>query len=93
MKLNCLVVLYDDPVIHDTHISLREIVNKQKERATYFKKLGPEQSLGIHRSELLYEYLPLSLVTAVRGVFNDKDWAAFMVPFFVFLRSAAFVSS
>ncbi|MFQ6115801.1 MAG: glycosyltransferase, partial [bacterium] len=78
MKLNCRVVLYGDPVIHDTHISLREIVNKQRERARYFKKFGPEQALGIPLRELLYEYLPLSFVLAFRGVFSDKDWAALM---------------
>jgi len=93
MKLNCRVVLYDDPVIHDTHISLREIVSKQRERARCFRKSGSEQALGIDSSELLYEYLPLGFVIALQGVFRDRDWAALMVPFFAFLRGISFISS
>jgi glycosyltransferase involved in cell wall biosynthesis len=93
MELNCRVLLYEDPVIHDTHIALREIINKQRERAKYLKTLGAEQALGIPLSELLYEYLPLSLVLAVQGVFKDKDWAALMVPLFSFLRGIVFISS
>lgn len=80
------LLFYSDPVIHDTNISFKEFIKKQRERIHFLKQLNSTHILGLEKQELIYQYTIFPIKLFVKGFFRNKDISAFLIPLLVIIR-------
>jgi glycosyltransferase involved in cell wall biosynthesis len=78
------VVVYTDPIWHDTMRSLGEFIRKQKAMAHTLSKNG-FRMMGLSSWDSLYEQLVLGSVTFLRGVARG-DSASLLYPLYIAIR-------
>jgi len=79
-------IFYDDPVYHDTHNTLNELVRKDIRRAKNFKKKGLTRSTGIPLVELVKMNLKIGLSLSLKNLFTKKEAYFGIVPILILLR-------
>lgn len=80
------VLFYHNPVYHDTHTNIRELVLKDIRRAMNFKKIGLASSTGIPLSELVKTNLKIGLFLSIKNLITRKETYFGIVPVIVLLR-------
>jgi len=80
------VIFYNDPVYHDSHNSLTELVCKDLRRARNFKKMGLTTSTGIRLRELITVNLIVGFYLSFKNLFIKKKVYFGMVPIILLLR-------
>jgi glycosyltransferase involved in cell wall biosynthesis len=85
------VLFYNDPIYHDSHATLAELINKDVRRAENFKKKGLTSSTGIPLTELIAVNLKIGLVESLRCLFAKKEPYFALVPVIVLVRMITYV--
>lgn len=80
------VIFYDDPVYHDSHNTLSELVLKDFRRAKNFKRIGLTFSTGVPPSKLIKVNLEIGLLLSLKNLFTKKEIYYGITPLIVFLR-------
>ena len=80
------VLFYDDPVYHDSHNTLTELVRKDLRRAKNFKKRGLTPLVGIPLGELLTVNLIVGFFMSLKYLFTKKKAYFGIVPILLLLR-------
>jgi glycosyltransferase involved in cell wall biosynthesis len=79
------VIFYGNPVYHDSHRTLTELIQKDIRRAQNFKKMGLARSIGIPLNELVKTEIKVMLLS-VKGSFNRRKAYLWIVPIIIILR-------
>jgi glycosyltransferase involved in cell wall biosynthesis len=87
------VIFYNDPVYHDTHDTLTELIRKDLRRAKNFKKVGLANLTGIPLRELLTVNLTFGIYLSLKNLFVKKKIYFGMVPIVLLLRLIAYLLS
>ena len=80
------VIFYNDPVYHDSHNTLTELVRKDLRRAKNFKKRGLTPSTGIQLRELIIVNLTVGFFLSLKNLFTKKKAYFGIVPILLLLR-------
>ena len=80
------VIIAHEPIFHDTHVTLHEIVRKEIVRAKEFRSHGIRKLIGLTTNELLYEQLAFGLRGMILGLLKDKEPAWALFPIYLTIR-------
>ncbi|MEM2180851.1 MAG: glycosyltransferase family 2 protein [Nitrososphaeria archaeon] len=80
------IVFYDDPVYHDSHKTLSEIIKKDLRRSKNFKRIGLSTITGISFKKLLFSYIKVGIFISIKNLFMMKKPFFGVVPIIVLLR-------
>jgi len=86
------VVLIKDALYHNTMNSLREFAKKQVVGAETFIE-NDFTTMGLSKSNLLYEQFVLGPEAMARGLLMERDWSWTLYPLFVLIRVVAYGST
>jgi glycosyltransferase involved in cell wall biosynthesis len=81
------VLYYNDPIFHDSHSSIKEIITKDVRRVRNFKKIGFSNSTGIPLFEFVKTNLEIGLLQSMRCFITKKKAYYGIVPIIIFLRT------
>jgi len=87
------VVFYDNPVYHDSHNTLTELICKDLRRAMSFKKIGLYYLTGIPLRELVTVNFMVGFFLSLKNLFIKKEIHFGMVPILLLLRLITYIIS
>jgi glycosyltransferase involved in cell wall biosynthesis len=85
-----LVLFSDDPLYHDSHRSLGELIRKDVRRVQSFKRGGLEESTGVPLNCLVYESLTVGFIIATANLFRKRQVFFVFAPILVMTRLLAY---
>jgi glycosyltransferase involved in cell wall biosynthesis len=86
-------VFYNNPVYHDSHNTLTELIRKDLRRATNFKKIGLSFLTGIPLYELVIINFRVGFLLSLKNLFIKKEIHFAMVPILLLIRIMVYAIS
>ena len=83
------VVFYEDPLFHETMVTIREFLKKQILGARTFLGTGFEL-MNLDVNDLLYEHLVIGFDGMFRGLFKQRDKSWLLFPLLLITRLSAY---
>jgi glycosyltransferase involved in cell wall biosynthesis len=85
------VLYFQDPLWHDSHTTLREIVKKEFSRAKTSSTHDFVYLTGQSRSKWIQNHIIVTAQGFYQGIFHDRELTWLYAPLFVFIRGLAYL--
>jgi glycosyltransferase involved in cell wall biosynthesis len=83
------VVLHEDPLYHATHVSIQELVSKDRVRARLFQGEGYNRLVGAKKGKFAARQVQSAILSLFAGSVLDGDFSWLLLPILLMARGAA----